>query len=127
MKRLVLSVFLATAAAAFVFGQAPSTVQAQAQPQAQEYGGIMDVAKHVQLYPNPSVDEWINVKIESVSAEKVEISMHNIIGNKLPVESEVVSEHVLRVKVKDLAAGYYFLALRENESGLRGTYKFVKK
>ena len=87
----------------------------------------MDVAKHVQLYPNPAAEEWINVKIASVDAAKVEISMHNIIGNKLPVESEVVGEHELRVKVKDLASGYYFLALRENESGLRGTYKFVRK
>jgi hypothetical protein len=120
MKRLVLSGLLVIAAFAISFGQAQQPVQT-------EYGGIMDVAKHVQLYPNPSVDEWINVKVESVKAEKIEISMHNIIGNPLQVESEVVSEHVVRVRVKDLSAGYYFLALRENESGLRGTYKFVKK
>jgi hypothetical protein len=120
MKRLVLSVLLVTAAFAVSFGQAQPPVQT-------EYGGIMDVAKHVQLYPNPSVEEWLNVKVESVKADKIEITMHNIIGNKLPVESEVVSEHILRVRVKDLSSGYYFLALRENDSGLRGTYKFVKK
>lgn len=120
MKRLVLSVLLVTAACALSFGQTQPQVQT-------EYGGVMDVAKHVQIYPNPSVEEWINVKVESVSADKIEVAMHNIIGNKLPVESEVVSEHVLRVRVKDLSAGYYFLALRENDSGLRGTYKFVKK
>jgi hypothetical protein len=120
MKRLVLSVLLVTAAFAVSFGQAQPPVQA-------EYGGIMDVAKHVQLYPNPSVEEWLNVKVGSVKAEKIEVSMHNLIGNKLPVESEVIDEHTLRVRVKDLSAGYYFLALRETDSGLRGTYKFVKR
>jgi hypothetical protein len=53
--------------------------------------------------------------------------VHNIIGNRINIETEVIDEHTLRVKVKDLASGYYLLAIKDPESKFRGTYKFLKR
>lgn len=84
----------------------------------------------VQLYPNPTDPntEYLVVKLEQIPAEKVNVAVHNIIGNRVEVETEVVGEHELWVKVKDLASGYYLLALKdEGDSKFRGTYKFLKR
>ena len=49
------------------------------------------------------------------------------IGNELRVESETMDEHTLRVKVKDLDAGYYLISLRDEQSKFQGVYKFLKR
>lgn len=84
-----------------------------------------DIRKNVHLFPNPAT-EWVHVKIEEFPAEKVALTLHNIIGNKVEIEKEIVSEHELRVKVKDLASGYYLLAIKNEEANFRGIYKFLK-
>jgi hypothetical protein len=82
--------------------------------------------KSVHLFPNPAVD-YVHVRIDKVPAKKITITVHNIIGNEVPVEIEIVSEHELRVRVKDLDSGYYLLAVKDEEDHFRGTYKFVKR
>lgn len=67
------------------------------------------------------------MEVDHFPAEKVSLTVHSIIGNKLDVETEVVSEHVVRVRVKDLASGYYLLAVKDEDSNFRGTYKFLKR
>ena len=84
-----------------------------------------DIRKNIHLFPNPAT-EWVHVKIEEFPAEKVALTLHNIIGNKVEFEKEIVSEHELRVKVKDLASGYYLLAIKNEEANFRGIYKFLK-
>jgi hypothetical protein len=86
----------------------------------------MNLTRSVQLFPNPAT-EFIDVKLEQFPAEKVNLTVHNIIGNKLEVETEILDEHLIRVKVKDLASGYYLLAIKDEESKFRGTYKFLKR
>ena len=83
----------------------------------------------VQLYPNPTNPntEYLVVKLEQIPAEKVAIAVHNIIGNKMDVQTEVVSENELRIMIKDLASGYYLLALKDEKTNFRGTYKFLKR
>jgi hypothetical protein len=86
----------------------------------------LNFAKSVQLFPNPAT-EFIDVKIDQFPADKINLTLHNIIGNKLEVETEVLGEHLIRVKVKELASGYYLLAVKDEESKFRGTYKFLKR
>jgi hypothetical protein len=45
----------------------------------------------------------------------------------MQTESEVTDEHEVRVRVKDLTMGYYLIAVREDQSQFRGTYKFLKR
>lgn len=82
--------------------------------------------KSIHIYPNPAVD-FVHVRLEKVPARQVSLSVHNIIGNEMTVESEVISEHEIRIRVKELDAGYYLLALKDDEDHFRGTYKFLKR
>ena len=80
----------------------------------------------IEIYPNPAVD-FVHVRFEKVPARQVTLSVHNIIGNEMSVESEVINEHEIRIRVKELDAGYYLLALKDDEDHFRGTYKFLKR
>lgn len=80
----------------------------------------------IQIYPNPAID-FVHVRLEKVPARQVTLSVHNIIGNEMRVESEVISENEIRIRVKELDAGYYLLALKDDEEHIRGTYKFLKR
>jgi len=86
----------------------------------------VDLSKTVHLFPNPAT-EFIEVQFDHFPAADVDLTVHTIIGNELPVESEVIDEHVLRIKVKELAPGYYLLAVKDEKSKFRGTYKFLKR
>jgi hypothetical protein len=89
-----------------------------------------DPSKSVRIYPNPAT-EYLIVKLNDFPAEKVRLTLHTIIGNQMDIESEIAEdenqEKVIRVKVKDLASGYYLLAVKDDESKFRGTYKFLKR
>ena len=85
-----------------------------------------DFHKSVHIYPNPAV-EYVHIRVEHVNMDKVQVSMHNIIGNEIRVEAERLDEHEIRIRVKDFDAGYYLVALKEEHSNFRGTYKFLKR
>jgi hypothetical protein len=112
---LLLMMALATAA----FAQGPGTY-------GPEQGARTEMAKAVTLYPNPTT-EFVYVRLETMNIDHVKISMHNIIGNELPIETEKIDEHEVKIRVKDFDAGYYLLALRDDQSNFRGTYKFLKR
>ncbi len=80
----------------------------------------------VQIFPNPAVD-YVHVRIDRVPVRNVTLTVHNILGNEMRVETEIVDDHEIRVRVKDLDAGYYFVAVKDNEDKFRATYKFVKR
>lgn len=82
--------------------------------------------KSIHIFPNPAVD-FVHVRLEKVPAKTVSLSVHNIIGNEMKVEVEVVDEHELRIRVKELDAGYYLVALKDEDDHYRGTYKFLKR
>ncbi|NJM24347.1 MAG: T9SS type A sorting domain-containing protein [Bacteroidia bacterium] len=85
-----------------------------------------EIGKVVQIYPSPATD-YVNIKFETLLAKNIKLTVHNIIGNEMNVETEVVSDHELRVRVKDLASGYYLLAIKEEEAKYRGTFKILKR
>lgn len=85
-----------------------------------------DPIKQVQVYPNPAI-EFLSLKFEAPQAKKVKLTVHNILGNTLEVETEVVDEYEIKLKVKELATGYYFVSVRDEQANLRGTYKFLKR
>ena len=85
-----------------------------------------NLTKSVHLFPNPAT-EFVDVQLDQFPAQNVKLTVHNIIGNELQVETEILDEHLIRVKVKDLVSGYYLLAVKDEESNFRGTYKFLKR
>lgn len=85
-----------------------------------------DIAKTVHIFPNPAVD-FVHVRLDLFSAANVRLSLFNLIGNEVQVETEIVDEHEIKVRVKDLNAGYYLLALKDDQDRFRGTFKFLKR
>jgi hypothetical protein len=82
--------------------------------------------KQVKLYPNPAT-EYLTVKFEAPVAKDSKFTLHNIIGNELETETEVVDDYEVKIKVKDLSSGFYLLLVRHEQLGLKGAYKFLKR
>lgn len=100
---------------------------AQSQPETPpQVSQEVNLSRSVHLFPNPAT-EFVDVRLDAFAAENVRLTLHNIIGNELSVETEILDDHLIRVKVKDLASGYYLLAIKDEDSKFRGTYKFLKR
>jgi hypothetical protein len=85
-----------------------------------------DISKSITLYPNPTTD-YVHIKLGVLKSNQVKLTLHNILGSEITIESEVLEDHEIRVRVKDLPTGYYLLAVRDEETHFRGTYKFLKR
>jgi hypothetical protein len=113
----------------FVLALAVTGLSAHAQ-QKDEMGmsgaPTVDLTRSVTIFPNPAV-EYLNVKFENPIAKKTKLTVHNVIGNLVEVESETIDEYEIRLKVRDLPVGYYLLAVRDEESNSRSTIKFLKR
>jgi hypothetical protein len=122
MKHLrILLVLLAAVTVTVGLGQAPTLdvgLSANQPPQ--------ELSKSVKLYPNPAV-EFVSVKFETPQAKKVKFSLHNIIGSEMPLESEVIDDYEVHIKVKDFSTGVYLLSIKNDETGHKSAYKFLKK
>ncbi|MFZ1809350.1 MAG: T9SS type A sorting domain-containing protein [Cyclobacteriaceae bacterium] len=97
--------------------------QSEGSPIYQEVGFV---DKLVQMYPNPASD-YLTVKLPTPNAGSVQLAMHSVIGNALNIEKEQIDEYEVRLRVKDLPSGYYFLSIKEENSGLKASYKFLKR
>jgi hypothetical protein len=85
-----------------------------------------DVSKAIIIYPNPATD-FVNVKLTTLNARQAKLTMYNILGNEIQTEVEVVDDHEVRFRVKELSAGYYLIAVRDEQTQFKGTYKFLKR
>lgn len=90
------------------------------------YAEKADISKSITLYPNPTTD-YVYVKLGMLNSNQAKITLHNILGSEVTIESEVIDEHEVRVRVKDLSTGYYLLAVHDEAAHFRGTYKFLKR
>ncbi len=85
-----------------------------------------DPVKSIQVYPNPAT-EFVNIKFETPQAKKVKLTVHNILGNSIELETEIIDEFEIKIRVKDLTTGYYFVSVRDEGTSFRSTYKFLKR
>ena len=85
-----------------------------------------DPIKSVEIFPNPAT-EFISVKFDAPVAKKVRLSVHNVIGNTMELETEMVDEHEIKIRVKDLATGYYLISVKDEHLNFGNTYKFLKR
>jgi hypothetical protein len=103
---------------------------AASQAQVREQAGFAQerssLTQSISVYPNPAV-EYIEINLDQLQASKVKITLHNIIGNEVQAESEIIDDHKIRIRVKDFSSGYYLVALRDEQTNFRGTYKFLKR
>ena len=92
----------------------------------EEAFGPADPVKSVHIFPNPATD-FLTVKMEQPVVKKARIILQNIIGNQIEFESEVIDEYEVKIKVKDLPTGYYFLSVRDEQTNMRSAFKFLKR
>ena len=117
---LILSFFLLLFLSGTAFGQAQT-------PEAVAYTAEKtDLSKSITIYPNPAV-EYINIKLSTLDASTTKIVLYTILGSELQTEKETVNDHEVRIKVKDLATGYYLIAVRDEQLQFKATYKFLKR
>jgi hypothetical protein len=95
-------------------------------PSEQGYPEKADLSKSISIYPNPAID-FLNVKLAELNARQAKVTLYNILGNEVQAEIEVIDDHEVRVRVKELSSGYYLLAVRDEKTQFRGTYKFLKR
>ena len=98
----------------------------QSQPVEEPVTADRELSQNIHIFPNPAI-EYVHIKIMELNSSEVKLAVHNILGNKMEVETEIVDEHELRVRVKDLASGYYLLAVKDDDAKFRGTFKFLKR
>ena len=87
---------------------------------------VTDPVKQVQVFPNPAT-EFLNVKFEGPEARKARLDLRNIIGSEQPFDVEILDDYEIRIRVRDLATGYYILAVRDEHANIHSTYKFLKR
>lgn len=80
----------------------------------------------VKLFPNPTED-YLQIEIKNSTLQNPKITLYNIIGNEITLEVEEKKKNIYEIQVKDLPAGYYLIAIKDEKSFFGETYKFVKR
>jgi hypothetical protein len=97
-----------------------------AQTKEDAFSATIDPVKLVQVYPNPAT-EFLTITFESPIARKSKFIIHNIIGNEIEVEPEIMDDFEVKIKVKDFHDGYYFLSIQNGQTASKSTHKFLKR
>ncbi|WP_370089215.1 T9SS type A sorting domain-containing protein [Ekhidna sp.] len=88
--------------------------------------GVTDRSQEAQIsiYPNPAV-EFIMIQVDG-NFSNAEFEMTSMIGNKLQIKPEEMGAGKYKIQVKDLATGYYFLIVKDEEKRFKKAFKFLK-
>ena len=83
---------------------------------------IEDKALPFGVFPNPVNNKVFNLKVES--ADEAQITLHNLLGNTVAIQTSKISETVVEVKPQlELATGTYIVTV-QGLAGKKG-YKLV--
>ena len=63
------------------------------------------------LFPNPSGDGFVHVKLSASEAPK-EITIYDLLGNEIHIDSPVLNEELVTVNLSALNNGIYFIQLK---------------
>ena len=83
-----------------------------------------DQRDKISVYPNPAV-EYLMVQIEG-EVSNATFELNSMIGNRLQVQPEEVGVGKYKIPVKELATGYYFLIVKDEEKRFKKAFKFLK-
>ena len=81
---------------------------------------------YFEVYPNPAIDH-INIKFNDKSnITNQSFSIHSLIGNKVNITTENLSDNTIRISLRHLNSGFYFLFLTDKLTERREMVKFLK-
>ena len=80
----------------------------------------------IDLFPNPAKD-YINIKLTNDrKLEDCTFSIHSLIGNKMNLDSEVISDNEMRISIGEFNQGFFFLLVDDKIRNKRKIIKFLK-
>ena len=80
----------------------------------------------IDLFPNPA-KEYINIKLTNDrELEDYTFSIHSLIGNKMNLDSEVISDNEMRISIGEFNQGFFFLLVDDKIRKKRKIIKFLK-
>ena len=90
----------------------------------QGVGESLDQQPAISVYPNPAV-EYLMVQVDS-DLKNAKFELNSMIGNKLVIQPEEMGNGKYRIPVKQLATGYYFLIVKNEDKRFKKAFKFLK-
>ncbi len=78
----------------------------------------------ISIYPNPAV-EFLMIQVDG-EIKNAKFELNSMIGNKLQIKPEEVGIGKYKIPVKNLASGYYFLIVKDEEKRFKKAFKFLK-
>tara|TARA_B100001996_G_scaffold377470_1_gene360141 strand:+ start:497 stop:820 length:324 start_codon:yes stop_codon:yes gene_type:complete len=78
------------------------------------------------IYPNPA-SEFIVLESNTKNIQDFNFQIHSIIGNKINVSSNIISNNKIKFSVKEISNGYYFIIVANDKSKYKKALKFLKK
>ena len=83
-----------------------------------------DQKTKISIYPNPAV-EHLMVQIDG-EIKNAKFELNSMIGNKLVIKPEEMGAGKYKIPVKELATGYYFLIVKDEDKRFKKAFKFLK-
>ena len=78
------------------------------------------------IYPNPA-SEFVILESNTKNIQDFNFQIHSIIGNKINISSNIISNNKIKFSVKEISSGYYFIIVANDKSKYKKTLKFLKK
>ena len=78
------------------------------------------------IYPNPA-SEFVILESNTKNIQDFNFQIHSIIGNRINVSSNIVSNNKIKFSVKEISNGYYFIIVANDKSKYKKALKFLKK
>ena len=86
----------------------------------------LELKNIVEFFPNPAVD-YLNVEIRNSDLVKVEFEIYDIIGNRIKVDPERITNNKFKIPVSELHVGYYMLIVKDPYSRFKVARRFGRK
>ena len=90
----------------------------------QEGKSSLSQEAQISIYPNPAV-EFLMIQVDGEFKNAV-FELNSMIGNKVQIKPEEVGIGKYKIPVKNLASGYYFLIVKDEEKRFKKAFKFLK-
>ena len=78
------------------------------------------------IYPNPA-SEFVILESNTKNIQDFNFQIHSIIGNKINISSNIISNNKIKFSVKEISNGYYFIIVANDKSKYKKALKFLKK
>lgn len=127
MKKVLLLLLLIVLSVSGLMAQSSSDNQTQKPREFSFFEDkVLEPRSDIKLFPNPAVD-YLIIELKDPSMVSVNFELNNILGNTYSLKSEKMSGNRYKFYVKGLAPGYYFLTVKDANTGYKRAYRFVKK